>query len=181
MKRTLTLAAAGALFSGSLAFAADGVDHTVTLSAEIEPICSFPDTPVASEGEDYIDITSGASSTFTPDITPTGLIQNVTGALKFANAVCSLPTTLTFDNSDFVLVDSATPGFGTEIGYTVELKWGSQILASTTQASENLTILGDPVAPTNGDLVLRIETIPDATPLSPGTYFGTINLTLSST
>lgn len=181
MKRTISWTLLATALSIFQAQAAGDVNYTVNLSANIGDICTFPDTPTVSEGADYFGTLSTSSTTFTPETDTSGIAQSVIGELKFAGAVCTRSTTLTFDSSNFALQGPATPGFATEILYSVSLNWDDKVLVPASTPGQPVNVANQTVDATTGDLVLRIVTEAGTAPLNTGNYTGAINLILTST
>ncbi len=180
MKRTLLCAALAVALSAGQSSADNNIDYTVNLYANIDDVCSFPVTPVASEGADYFSAITTSDVTFEPETDANGVVQNVIGELRFANAVCTQPTNLSLTASQFLHQGTATPGFSTEILYSVQLDWGGDTIVSASTPGTPVSIPNQSVLPTAGDLTLKIVTELGTAPLNQGAYVGTIGFTLSA-
>ena len=190
MKRTLLCAAlatslstlmtgASTLHAQTVPPPVDEINYTVNMSANIGDVCAFSAEPVASEGENYFSTITGSDATFEPETDPNGAVQNVIGELKFTNAVCTQATHLSLSASKFLHQGTATPGFSTEIIYSVQVDWGGTTLVPASEPVP-INITDQSVPPTTGELTLKIVTEAGTAPLNQGSYVGTIGLTLSA-
>jgi hypothetical protein len=170
MRKLFFAASAAATLLFATSASADGLAHSIELSAFADLSCSFDGTQTKGGALDTLNETT--SSLEVPFGSDGGVVET-NGSLKFANSFCNgNHTTVTLTRDGFLATkyaaNSVIPGFKHKIEYYAGASWGggNDIVYLDGDDKTSFTTVGA----RTGDFVINIHVPSNAGPYLAGQY-----------